>query len=70
MRIQSDHLDEVNQTYTAHANDALKISFKMLITSFKMFIHAISPDIFSTAASDIAREIINETDKKKNDKSE
>tara|TARA_B100001093_G_C26817015_1_gene1010203 strand:- start:275 stop:595 length:321 start_codon:yes stop_codon:yes gene_type:complete len=67
MKIQSDHLDEKNISYLKHASEALGISLGLFSTGFKMLVHAVAPDVFTTAASDYAAELqnkLNNTPKK------
>uniref|UniRef100_A0A6C0JIH9 Uncharacterized protein n=1 Tax=viral metagenome TaxID=1070528 RepID=A0A6C0JIH9_9ZZZZ len=70
MRLQSDHLDKVNQTYLEHAYDALSISGGLFITSVKTLVHAAIPDLFSTAASEYAAELNNKLSIKNENNSE
>jgi hypothetical protein len=52
------HLKDKNINYLNHLTQALLISGKMLYGAIACFIHAVYPDVFQTAASDIARDII------------
>ena len=61
MRIQSEHLDNTNQSYFEHASGALGISFGLFTTSLKMFVHAAIPDYFSTSATDYANELLKQS---------
>ena len=63
MRIQSEHLDNTNQSYFEHASGALGISFGLFTTGFKMLVHAAIPDYFTTSATDYAKEILKESNK-------
>jgi hypothetical protein len=61
------HLEEKKMTYTSHGWGALKLSCKMMITSVKLFVHAVYPDKFETAAIDFNNELtqtLNEMNKK------
>jgi len=46
-----NHLDTVGQTYTEHFSDSMSYSFESFKGSFYFFIHAIYPDVFTTAGS-------------------
>ena len=65
MSFQSDHLDNIDQTYSEHAKDALKISGGMFLTGFKMLVHAVYPDIFTTSASDYVENLSTQLKNKK-----
>ena len=47
-----EHLDLVNETYIKHFKVAFCFSSLMIIGGFQAIIHAISPAIFQTSASD------------------
>ena len=65
MNFQSDHLDNIDQTYSDHAKDALQISGSMFLTGFKMLVHAVYPDLFTTSASDFVENLSNQLNNKK-----
>ncbi len=50
MRFQ--HLEDINQTYFQHFQDAFYYSINSLKASIYFFIHGIYPDIFTSAGSD------------------
>ena len=70
MKIQSDHLDKKNLTYTEHAKEALGISLGLFTTSMKMLVHAVLPDTFTTSASDYVSELNNKLNSECKDKSD
>ena len=65
MKLQSDHLDNLDQSYYEHAKDALQISGGMFLTGFKMLVHAVYPDLFTTSASDYVENLSSHINNKK-----
>lgn len=66
LNLEFNHLKEVNQSYKEHAKDALKISKDLFLTSLKLVVHAIYPDVFTNDASNICNDIVKMTNKKRN----
>lgn len=61
MKLQFDHLDDKNLGYFEHATGALMIAGNLFLSSIKTVVHAFMPDIFKTAASDCAENILEKT---------
>lgn len=66
LNLEFNHLKEVNQSYKEHAKDALKISKDLFLTSLKLVVHAIYPDVFTDDASNTCKDIIQMTNNKRN----
>ncbi len=49
----TDHLTDVNMTYTQHFVNSFDYSTLFLIASFKAFIHAIIPCLYKTSSTDL-----------------
>jgi len=47
------HLDDVNQTYFGHFRRALYMAFRFTIAIPLLLIHAVYPNVFMSAASDV-----------------
>ncbi|MDA0925771.1 MAG: DUF6356 family protein [archaeon] len=47
------HLDDVNQTYFGHFRRALHMAFRFTIAIPLLLIHAVYPNVFMSAASDV-----------------
>ena len=46
-----EHLKKTNESYFKHMQEALVISFELLISCLMAFIHALLPSFFTTSAS-------------------
>jgi hypothetical protein len=66
LNLEFNHLKEVNQSYKEHAKDALKISKDLFLTSLKLVVHAIYPDVFTDDASNTCKDIIQMANNKRN----
>lgn len=58
------HLEEVEEDYFTHMKNALFISGKLQIASFKAFVHSVFPDMYKHDASEICKDIINNVDER------
>ncbi len=47
------HLDDINQTYFGHFRRALHMAFRFTIAIPLLLIHAVYPNVFMSAASDV-----------------
>ena len=62
------HLEESKETYFEHMRNAFKISFGMIGSGLKGFVHALIPGLFITVASDRIKKLykfIEDRDNKK-----
>lgn len=57
MKILTEHLSSVNESYTQHLVMAGKFACKLLFASVACFIHALIPFIFEKAGSQIVRDL-------------
>lgn len=55
--VEFNHLQEKSMTYFQHLICALGIAARMGVASTKTAIHAVYPDVFTTAATDFHAEL-------------
>ena len=65
MKISFSHLKDVNQTYTEHMKDALSIFTKLIKASGAILAHAVYPDVYQDYATNVCKEIYEESIKKR-----
>ena len=63
VKLFTKHLDEVGETYLAHAHAALSISCRCLLVVYNQFLHAIFPFIAPMPGTDV-RSLIKYLEKK------
>jgi hypothetical protein len=51
------HVEENNLTYFQHMRTAFSISYQLISTGIKSFVHGIFPPVWQTSASDKVREL-------------
>jgi hypothetical protein len=65
MRLFSEHPRSLGESYWQHFLKAVKFSYKMLLASAACFIHAWFPFLFETAATDLAKQIVDCNEERK-----
>ena len=65
LSLEFNHLKEVKQSYKEHAKDALTCSAKLVLSSAKLVIHALWPEVFTDDASNTCKEVIKMSNEKR-----
>lgn len=65
LSLEFNHLKEVKQGYKEHAKDALTCSAKLLLSSVKLVVHAVWPDVFTDDASNTCKEVVKMSNEKR-----
>lgn len=66
--IFTKHPNSLGETYWEHWRKAVKFSYKMKLAALACFVHAWFPFLFETAATDLAKKIIDCNEERKRGK--